>query len=198
MAFFDERFNSSTFFYGLNANDYLVEKSLALKPQSKILSLGEGEGRNALFLAKRGHSIVAVDESLVGLNKARDLLKKNQLELEIFHGDISNYPFLENSFDAIISIWFHLPKELRKSIHQKCVKALKPNGILILEAYTPKQLENSSGGPKNLDMLMSKAELENEFKGLRFIELQELNREIHEGEGHNGPSAVVQLLGQKL
>lgn len=198
MAFFDERFNSKEFFYGLNPNDYLYEKSLALSPQSTILSLGEGEGRNALFLAKQGHHVVAIDESNVGLLKAKKLLQDNHLDLEIICTDIAKFDFQRNQYDAIISIWFHLPKELRISIHQKCVEALKPNGILILEAYTPKQLENNSGGPKNIDMLMDPNDLISELKGLRLIELNELNREIHEGIGHNGPSAVVQVLGQKL
>ena len=198
MAFFDERFNSEEFFYGLKPNDYLYEKSLALSPQSKILSLGEGEGRNALFLAKQGHHVVAIDESNVGLLKAKKLLQENHLDLEIICSDIAKYDFPRNQYDAIISIWFHLPKVLRQSIHQKCVEALKPGGFFILEAYTPKQLENNSGGPKNIDMLMVPSDLISELKGLRLIEVNELNREIHEGIGHNGPSAVVQILGQKL
>lgn len=198
MAFFDERFNNTEFFYGLKPNDYLYEKSLALSPQSTILSLGEGEGRNALFLAKEGHKIIAIDESIIGLEKAKKLLHENHLDLEIICTDIAKFDFPKSHYDAIISIWFHLPKELRTTIHQKCVEALKPNGIFILEAYTPKQLENNSGGPKNIDMLMDPKDLITELKGLRLIELNELNREIHEGTGHNGPSAVVQILGQKL
>jgi len=198
MAFFDERFNTKEFFYGTTPNDYLYEKSLALTPQSKILSLGEGEGRNALFLAKQGHQVIAIDESEVGLQKAKKLLNENQLDLETICTDIAQFEFPKNHYDAIISIWFHLPKELRKVIHQKCIDSLKPNGIFILEAYTPKQLENNSGGPKNIDMLMDPKDLILELNGLRLIELNELNREIHEGVGHNGLSAVVQILGQKL
>ncbi len=198
MAFFDERFNSKEFFYGLKPNDYLYEKSLALSPKSLVLSLGEGEGRNALFLAQQGHNVIAIDESIVGLEKAKQLLKENNLHLETVCTDIAKFEFPKNQYDAIVSIWFHLPKDLRKVIHQKCIQALKPNGIFILEAYTPKQLENNSGGPKNIDMLMEPSDLISELEGLRLIEVNELNREIHEGIGHNGPSAVVQILGQKL
>lgn len=198
MAFFDEKYNSDEFFYGTEANDFLKEKSLALTEKSLILSLGEGEGRNAVYLAKNGHRVIAIDESEIGLKKAANLAKSNHLTIETITCDVTEFQFSENSFDAIISIWFHLPSKMRKSIHEKCVKALKPGGFFILEAYTPEQLNYATGGPKNLDMLMRLIDLKAELHGLRFINETEKIRMIKEGIGHHGMSAVVQILGQKI
>lgn len=198
MAFFDEKYNSEEFFYGTSANDFLKEKSLALYTNSLILSLGEGEGRNAIYLAKQGHRIIAVDESNIGLKKAQNFALQNNVQIETISCDISKFKFVENTYDAIISIWFHLPSQLRKSIHEKCVKALKPGGFFILEAYTPEQLEYATGGPKNVDMLMRLIDLKSELQGLRIINETETIRMVKEGVGHDGMSAVVQILGQKI
>lgn len=198
MAFFDERYNTNDFFYGKEPNDYLYEKSLVLSPQSKILSIGEGEGRNAVYLAKLGHHLTCVDESKVGLEKAVAFATLNNVKIETLAADLNHYQFEANTFDAIISIWCHLPSELRKKVHRDCVNALRPGGFIILEAYTPRQLENNSGGPKNIDMLMTKEALLSEFEGMRFIEIVEKDRMINEGTGHIGMSAVIQVLAQKI
>lgn len=198
MAFFDEKFSSTEFLYGLNPNDFLFEKSLILSPSSNILSLGEGEGRNALFLLKQGHIVTAVDESIVGLNKAQELCKNFNKQFKTIHTDIAQFDFHPNTYSAIVSIWFHLPTSLRKIVHKKCVEALRPSGFFILEAYTPKQLNNNSGGPKNIDMLMNLVDLKSELEGLKFLEAREIDRDINEGTGHVGVSSVVQILGQKL
>lgn len=198
MAFFDEKFNTVEFLYGLNPNDFLFEKSLILSPASNILSLGEGEGRNALFLLKQGHHVTAVDESIVGLNKSKDLCKDFKNQFKTIHTDIAQFDFQSNYYSGIVSIWFHLPTSLRKVIHRKCVESLKPGGFFILEAYTPKQLNNNSGGPKNIDMLMNLEDLKSELEGLKLLEAREIDRNINEGTGHVGMSAVVQILGQKL
>lgn len=198
MAFFDERYNSEEFFYGTNANDFLQEKSLALYSNSLILSMGEGEGRNSVYLAQKGHRIIAVDESAIGLNKAQKFAQLNNVQIETIACDISQFDFVDNTYDAIISIWFHLPSQLRKIIHSKCVKALKPGGFFILEAYTPEQLNYGTGGPKDVDMLMRLIDLKSELQGLKLINETETVRMVKEGKGHDGMSAVVQILGQKF
>ncbi len=100
-------------------------------------------------------------------------------------------------WDAIVSIFCHLPPELRRSVHRRCVKGLRPSGVMLLQAYTPAQLEYKTGGPPTADMMMDAESLCTELAGLEFLHLQECVREVHEGEFHNGVGAVVQALARK-
>lgn len=193
----NERYNGDTFFYGKDPNDVLKEMASQLSPQSHILCLAEGEGRNAVFLASLGHFVTAVDQSEIGLEKLQQLASLKKLQVTTIVADLEEFQIEENKWDAIVSIWCHLPSKLRKKVHANCVKGLKPNGFFILEAYTPQQLNFKTGGPDNTDLLMTKHDLIDELAGLNFIMIEEKTRDIHEGLGHNGMSAVVQVLAKK-
>lgn len=193
----NERYSGKTYFYGEEANDFLKETADRLPPRSNILCLAEGEGRNAIYLSTLGHQVTAVDQSVVGLKKLQELAIQKNVQIEVIVADLTDYVIEENKWDVIVSIWCHLPKELREKVHTQCVKGLKKKGLFILEAYTPQQLEYKTGGPDNTDLLMTKSLLEEELIGLNFIILKETKRVIHEGVGHNGMSAVIQVLGTK-
>jgi SAM-dependent methyltransferase len=162
-----------------------------------VLCLGEGEGRNAVFLAARGHSVTAVDQSAVGLAKASALAQGRGVALTTVVADVSTYPIGPQAWPAIVSIWFHLPSRLRRPVHRAIVAGLAPRGVLVLEAYTPDQLERATGGPPEADRLMTLAGLREELAGLEFEIGREVEREVHEGRLHDGRSAVVQVLARK-
>ena len=197
MNFWDERYNRKDYVYGKTPNTFLVEQANLLKPHSRVLCLAEGEGRNAVYLASLGHKVLAVDQSQVGLDKLKDLAQKHGVDVETQCVDLANYQFPVNEFDAIISIWCHLPKQLRKDVHSKVLTSLKKNGLYILEAYTPKQLDFKTGGPSEIGLLMSLEEVKEETSTLTFIVARECERLIEEGIGHNGESAVLQIVGRK-
>jgi hypothetical protein len=159
--------------------------------------LAEGEGRNAVFLAKQGYSVTAVDASLVGLNKARKLAEENGVFVEFIHADLADYDIGENKWEGIVSISCHLPSLLRKDLHRKVVTGLKQNGVFLLEAYTPDQLKYGTGGGSSVDLMMSKDSLSLELAGLKFKHLIELERDVIEGIYHTGTSAVVQVIASK-
>ena len=163
----------------------------------KILCLAEGEGRNAVWLAEQGNEVTAVDASDVGLQKANRLAKETGVEITTVHADLTDYDIGTQQWDAIISIFCHLPPELRQEVHRRCVKGLRDNGVFLLEAYTPLQLEYKTGGPPVAEMMVDMRSLRSELNGLEFLHLQECVREIHEGEFHNGSGAVVQALAIK-
>ncbi len=197
MTIWDQKYSTSDFLYGEHPNTFLVEQSSILKPRSKILCLAEGEGRNAVYLAKLGHQVTAIDLSQVGLDKLKKLAGQHQVSVETICCDLAHYPFQKEQFDAVISIWCHLPPLLRKEIHQKVYETLKPNGFFILEAYTLKQLEYRTGGPSEPSLMMSIQSIQDDFKKLHWFYSQELERYIEEGSGHKGQSAVLQVVGQK-
>jgi hypothetical protein len=156
--------------------------------------LAEGEGRNAVFLAKHGYSVTAVDSSLVGLNKARKLAEENGVIVEFIHTDLAEYDLGENKWDGIVSIFCPLPSSIRKQLHKKVEAALKRNGVFLLEAYTPAQLKYGTGGGNSVDVMQSKESLSLELAGLKFKHLIELERDVVEGIYHTGIGAVVQAI----
>jgi SAM-dependent methyltransferase len=193
----DERYAREDYYYGTEPNDFLREQSALIPPGGRVLCLAEGEGRNAVFLAKQGFRVFAVDGSKVGLEKAKKLAQKSGVTIEAEVCDLADYRFEADAFDAVISIWCHLPPALRTRVHAGSIRALKRGGVLILEAYRPKQLEYKTGGPPVAELMMSEHSIREEMKGLRVLTLVERDREIHEGPGHDGMSAVVQFVGRK-
>ncbi|GHE83076.1 class I SAM-dependent methyltransferase [Thalassotalea profundi] len=196
----DQRYGAKEFAYGTSPNDFLKEQYSCIPKGGNVLCLAEGEGRNAVFLAKLGYVVTAVDQSPVGLEKAQAYANENGVEITTVVTDLADYDIGEKIWDGIVSISAHVPSVLRKKIHQQVVRGLKPKGVFILEAYTEHQLVMSGiGGPpaSQRDLFMSLNALKIELKGLHFNIGNEVERFISEGEHHQGESAVVQVVAYK-
>ncbi|GHB69705.1 SAM-dependent methyltransferase [Psychrosphaera saromensis] len=194
----DKRYSNEEFAYGTEANDFLKSEFAQIPKGGKVLCLAEGEGRNAVFLAKQGYQVTAVDQSPVGLVKAKNFASQNGVEISTIVADLNDYDLGENTWDGIVSIAAHVPPFLRKKLHTQVVKSLKADGIFILEAYTERHLEmDGVGGPPNKELLMSLKELTIELNGLEFVIGQEVDRHISEGKFHQGESSVVQIVARK-
>lgn len=192
----DERYGSAEFVYGQEPNDFLREH-LARLPVGKSLCLAEGEGRNGMALARSGHQVTGVDQSSVGLKKFERWAKEEGLSVETVVANLNDYDLGEEKWDCIVSIWCHVPPDLRARLHPACVGALRPGGVFLLEAYHPDQIGFGTGGPSDPAFMMTKEGLRKELIGLDFLVLGEARREVFEGAFHGGMSAVVQVLGRK-
>ena len=195
-AFWDARYRAPGFAYGEAPNDFLVEVADRL-PTGPALCLAEGEGRNAVFLARRGHDVTAVDLSAVGLAKAVERAASAGVTLRTEVADLATWPMPKGAFAAIVSVWAHMPTPVRRELHRRVVDALVPGGVFVLEAYRPGQELRGTGGPPDPALLMSADELRDELLGLGVLIARELTRPIHEGPFHEGDSDVVQLLAQR-
>ncbi len=194
----DERYSQPGFSYGTEPNDFLVATAARyLPPNGEVLCLAEGEGRNAVFLAGLGFHVTGVDGSSVGLTKAQALASERGLHIHTVVADLADFDLGVERWDGIVSIWCHLPSALRARVHRSVVAALRPGGALLLEAYTPKQLELKTGGPPTLDMLMTLPALREELSGLELLVGEEKLREVREGAYHAGKSAVVQVVARR-
>lgn len=193
----DKRYSEECYAYGTKPNDFLASQSKKLNPSSNILCLAEGEGRNAVSLAKLGHNVLGVDSSSVGLEKAKNLAESEGVKIDVQVADLKDYDIGIEKWDAVVSIFAHLPPALRKDVHQRVVKGLKKGGVLILEAYTPKQLEYKTGGPPVAEMMMCLDDLMEEFEGLEFEFGIEQEREVIEGKYHTGKAYTVQVFARK-
>lgn len=192
----DERFSAEDYTYGIEPND-LVRAEAGRIPPGRVLCLAEGEGRNAVFLAGLGYQVTAVDFSSVGLRKAERLARDRDVRIECLEADLAAFDLGSSTWSGIVSIWAHTPPAVRKRVHAAIPLALRPGGVVILEAYRPKQLELGTGGPKDVTLLPTLGELETELAGLELLIARETDREIHEGRAHSGPSATVQIVGRR-
>ena len=197
MGAWDERYALEGFAFGTEPNDFLRQEAHRIPP-GRVLCLGEGEGRNSVFLAEQGYEVVGVDRSQVGMDKAQALAQDRGVFIETVVSSIEDFDLNEGEWQGIISIFFHLPPELRKKVNESVVKGLAPGGILIFEAYTPKQLEFGTGGPPDLDRLISLDTVQKEFAGLEFLVSHEVEREVQEGRLHRGRGSVVQVVGVRV
>jgi len=195
-SFWDNRYAVADFVFGTAPNDFLRLGAERI-PAGPVLCLGEGEGRNAAFLASRGHAVTAVDQSATGLAKARRLAADRGLTLATIVADLHDYPIQPGAWAAIVSIFLHLPPRLRARVYSQVATGLQPGGVFILEAYTPAQLAFGTGGPKEVELLPTLAGLRAELAGLDFVIAHECERDVLEGTGHTGRSAVVQVLARR-
>ena len=197
MGAWDERYALEGFAFGTEPNDFLRQEAHRIPP-GRVLCLGEGEGRNSVFLAEQGYEVVGVDRSQVGMDKAQDLAQERGVFIETVVTSIEDFDLNEGEWQGIISIFFHLPPELRKKVNESVVKGLAPGGVLIMEAYTPRQLDFGTGGPPDLERLISLDTVQKEFDGLEFLVSHEVERDVQEGRLHRGRGSVVQVVGVRI
>lgn len=192
----EDRYSQPGFAYGTQPNDFLASVAAQI-PEGPVLTLGEGEGRNAVFLAGLGHDVVAVDQSERGLAKARRQAEERGLRIQTQQADLAHYSIQPGQWAGIVSIFCHLPPSIRVPLHAAIVEGLRPGGVFVLEAYTPLQLTLGTGGPSSSELLLTLENLSNELHGLEFVEAREIQREVREGTYHTGMAAVVQLVARR-
>jgi SAM-dependent methyltransferase len=196
-AFWNDRYSAADYVYGTAPNEFIAEIADRI-PAGPVLCLAEGEGRNAVFLAGRGHEVTAVDQSATGLAKARQLAAKHGRALHTIVADLSTFHIAPNSWAGIVTTFGHLPSVLRREVYAGAVRGLIDGGVFALEAYTPAQLQFNTGGPREIDLLMTASALRADLAGLEFEILHEIERNVTEGPTHHtGHGAVVQVLARK-
>lgn len=197
----DERYNSEEFAYGTEPNHYLKQQLENIAPGS-ILFPAEGEGRNAVFAAKKGWQVSAFDISTNGQKKALQLAGQHQVGIDYQVGELSALNYQKEQFDAIALIYAHFPADIKSSIHQMLHQYLRKGGLVIFEAFSKNHLQyiaknEKVGGPKDIESLFSIDEIKADFPDYDIIELMETEIELHEGLFHNGTGSVIRFVGKK-
>ena len=196
MTDWDVRYGEPGYAYGTEPNGFLVEVAARI-PAGPVLSLAEGEGRNAVFLAGLGHDVLAVDSSAVGLAKAEALARERGVRLTTAVADLEGYPIVPGAWSGIVSIFAHFTRPLRSRLYGAVAAGLRPGGAVVVEAYTPRQLAFGTGGPRDAALLVTLADLRAELPGLDFVIGREIERDVTEGKYHGGRASVVQVLARR-
>ena len=190
----ESRYGSTAdYVYGTEPNGFLAE-SVADLPAGDALCIADGEGRNGVHLASLGHRVTSVDLTTAGMAKADRLAADRSVELTTVVADLADYDFGNNKWDLIVSIFAHTPPPIRTRIHAAIATALRPGGLLILEAYTPDQVGRGTGGPPTPELPMTLDGLRSELTGMDIELGREQVRSVVEGPGHTGDGAVVQVI----
>jgi 2-polyprenyl-3-methyl-5-hydroxy-6-metoxy-1,4-benzoquinol methylase len=197
--FWDEQFGKEEYRYGTEPNAFLAERALEVLPQgAKVVSFGEGEGRNAVWLARHGFDVTAVEQSAAGIAKMHALAKEYGVEVKAVQSTIDAYEPPEEGFDAVVLVYIHAPPDGRKVIHDRAKQSVKDGGVILLEGFTPEQrlLGRTSGGPPVVEMLFTKDILTQDFDGLTIEYLEAMEVELREGPGHHGPANVIRMIAR--
>jgi SAM-dependent methyltransferase len=197
MNHWDTRFQSEQYVYGREPNVFLTEFQKKIKVPGDALTIAEGEGRNAVYLAEQGLNVTAWDYAESGLTKTNKLAEERGVVVSTELVDLNEANLSEAKWDEIVCIFGHFPTELRQKTLQGVKKAVKPGGYYLTEVYSHYQIPYKSGGPQNLDFLYKPEEFLKIFAEWRIVHffMGEVTR--HEGELHNGLSHVIQFVGQK-
>jgi len=191
-AMWDERYQQEEFQYGINPNDFFAQQ-IKNMPLGRILIPAAGEGRDAIYAAKLGWDVYAFDLSEQGEAKAMKLARQQHVQIHYVSADALKIQFPLESFDVIMSTYFHTPPEIRPLVHAKFIKWLKPGGTLLLEGFNKRQLAYTSGGPKDANWLFDNDTLALDFKSLDIQINQEIIRTLDEGPLHQGKAEVIQF-----
>ena len=196
MTDWEARYAEAGYAFGTRPNDFLREQEGRLLP-GRILCLGAGEGRNAVWLAQRGYEVTAVDQSTRGLQKARRLASDRGVRIATVEADLATFHIQAGAWAGIVSIFVHLTPPVRKRVHASVVSGLAPGGVYVMEAFRPEQARRTTGGPSEDERLVNLERLRPELGALDWLVAQELERDVVEGRCHTGRASVVQLVARK-
>jgi SAM-dependent methyltransferase len=194
----EARYAVPDYAFGKEPNYFLRSCKTLLPRSGRALAVADGEGRNGVWLAEQGLDVTSIDFSPTAQAKARGLAAEQRVAVNFEQTDVHRWTYPEAAFDVVVEIFtqFSLPDE-RALKWAGMRRALRSGGLLILQGYTPKQLDYGTGGPKQIENLYTRALLEGTFGDFRDMKIVEEEREMREGASHVGMSAVIGLTGRK-
>lgn len=197
-AFWDQRFSAPEYIFGKAPNRFLVSQGQWLRPGMRVLDVAAGEGRNAVWMAGQGCEVLGIDISPLAVEKAGRLAAEAGVRVAFEVADVREWRWPVQAFDAVVSIFiqFAAPGE-RSAVFEGMKRTLRPGGVLIMQGYTPKQIEYKTGGPPQAEHMYTEALLRAAFGDLEILHLREHEDVLSEGVKHVGRSALIDLVARK-
>lgn len=194
----NRRFSAPGYLFGTEPNAWLHAHADVWDAGQRVLCVADGEGRNSVFLAQRGLTVDAFDIAEVGVRKARDFARITGVKVNFAVSDVATLQWPESLYDGVAAIFIQFADpQLRMRIFEGIVRCLKPGGTLVLQGYTPKQLDYGTGGPPAASHMYTPQLLREAFQAMEILELREYEAELAEGTAHKGYSALVGMVARK-
>ena len=194
--FWNSKFSRDGYLYGINPNEFISSNINKFKNDSNILCLGEGEGRNAIFFAKNGFNVTAIDASDIGLSKLHFRSIEENVKIETICIDLNDYEVLDK-YDVIVASYLQMYKDDREKLFKKIEDSLEKDGYFIGEFFSTKQLNYNSGGPKDVELLYTIEDFAIHFNSCN-KDIKEEVVVLNEGKGHQGEACVIRVVIQKI
>lgn len=196
-AAWDARYEAAPGMFGQAPNLFLMEQLHRVAPGMRALSLGDGEGRNGVWLAQKGLAVTALDWSATGMARAAALAAQRGVAMECVVADAAGWDWPDQAFDLVAWVFVHLPPQDREAVAAGVRRALRPGGWLVLECFSPAQEGRRSGGPRQTELLFTRAVVETGFAGFEVHALLEGTVLLDEGPKHQGLAEVVRAVLRK-
>lgn len=194
----NDRYDRPDYLFGTAPAVFLTEQAEWLRPGLRALAVADGEGRNSVYMAGQGLDVVAFDAAEVGLDKARRLAAARGVTVDFRLSDIESWDWDAAPYDLVVAIFIQFADPaLRARIFEGMTRALAPGGVLLLHGYRPEQVDYGTGGPPLRENMYTEEMLRAAFADLEILRLESYDREVQEGEGHSGMSALIDLVARK-
>ncbi len=188
----DARFDCDEYIFGTAPNVFLASQRARLSPGQRALCVADGEGRNSVWLAQQGLIVTAFDLSPRGVAKARQLASRAGVTVDYHVAGVEDWDWTPDRFDVVAAIFVQFaPPAVREQLFAGMLQTLEPGGLLLLQGYTPRQLDYRTGGPPCADHLYTPQLLREAFAAHEIVELREHDDVLAEGTHHVGLSALI-------
>lgn len=193
----EERFATDEYVFGKSPARFLTEHAPYLHPGATALSVADGEGRNSVFMAECGMQVSALEFAPSALRKAHALAAERGVNVDFQQVDVLNHDWPDQvDLVAGIFIQFVGPND-RERLFDGMKASVKPGGLILLHGYTPKQLEFGTGGPPFAQNMYTEEILRTAFADWDILECRAYERDVEEGRGHVGNSALIDFVARK-
>ncbi|HEX7328578.1 MAG TPA: class I SAM-dependent methyltransferase [Casimicrobiaceae bacterium] len=194
----NKRFAGDDYLFGEAPNEFLRRHANVIPAGGSILCVADGEGRNSVWLAEQGYTVTAFDFAENGVAKARARAVRRGVTVD-FHVDaMESWHWDAVRYDALVAIFIQfLPPERRDAMFERMGRAVKPGGLFLLEGYRPEQVDYATGGPPYREHMYTRDWIERCFRGWELVTLESYDAEIREGRGHNGMSALIDVVARR-
>ena len=194
----DQRYSAEGFLFGTEPAAFVKAHAHLLIRGQKALCVADGEGRNSVFLAEQGVDVTAMDASPVGVDKARQLAAERGVAIDFHIADILSWEWTPDSYDIVLAVFFQfLTPDQRPAVFEGLKRTLRPGGYLLLHGYRPEQVDYGTGGPPYRENMYTVDLLRQAFGDLTIERLAAYDVVIKEGTGHDGISALIDLVAKK-
>lgn len=195
----EERYAASEdYVFGKEPARFLVEHSAYLLPGQTAVSVADGEGRNSVYMAQNGLKVTALEFAPTAIARARELASTHGVEVDFQQADVLTRTWERDAYDLVVGIFIQFAGPAERKIQFDGMKqATRPGGFILLHGYTPEQLAYGTGGPPFAENMYTEEQLRADFKGWDIVECNAYEREVQEGRGHSGMSALIDFVARK-